>query len=107
MLTATLRLRILPHRQQDTLEILRYVMNDIRWLSGCLECHISRDLEHEDQIVYREVWRSQRELERHLQSPRFRYVLEAMELASQPPEVSFHTETFIGGMEMIRAAREG
>ena len=41
----------------------------------------------------------------HLQSARFRYILEAMELASQPPEISFHAVTLIGGMELIEAAR--
>jgi quinol monooxygenase YgiN len=105
-ITATVRLSIPPQKQQQVVEILRYVMEDIRWLAGCQECHISRDLDHEDDIVFQEVWRSQKDLEQHLQSLRFRYILEAMELASQPPEISFHAATLIGGMEVIQAARK-
>jgi quinol monooxygenase YgiN len=105
-ITATVRLRVPPQKQQNALEVLRFVMEDIRRLSGCLDCRISRDLEHEDEIFFQEIWRSQKDLEQHLQSERFRYILEAMELASRPPEVSFHTATLLGGMEMLRAVRE-
>jgi quinol monooxygenase YgiN len=104
-ITATVRLRVAPQNLHQVLEILRYVMDEIRWQSGCLDCHLVRDLDHDDAITFEEVWRSQKDLEQHLQSERYRYILAAMELASHPPEVLFNTETLIGGMEVIQAAR--
>ena len=77
----------------------------IRGQPGCVECHLSLDLEHEGEILFEEVWRSRKDLEWHLRSKHYDYVLEAMELASRPPEIAFLSETPIGGMEVIQAAR--
>lgn len=105
MIAAKLRIKVSAHNRQALVDILRFVMDGIRGRPGCLECHLALDLEYEDDILYEEVWRSQKELAWHLGSERYRYILEAMELGSQPPEIVFLSETPIGGMEVIQAAR--
>jgi quinol monooxygenase YgiN len=105
MITAKLRITVAAHNRQALVDILRFVMDSIRGQSHCLGCHLALDLDHEDDILYEEVWRSQKDLAWHLGSERYRYILEAMELGSQPPEIVFLSETPIGGMELIQAVR--
>jgi len=52
-----------------------------------------------------ERWRSREALERHLRSPLYCRVLEAMELSRQPPEVEFFAVQDIGGLELVEKAR--
>jgi quinol monooxygenase YgiN len=56
-------------------------------------------------ICYMERWRTREALDRHLRSPLYCRVLEAMELSQSPPKVEFFTVQDVGGLNLIEQAR--
>lgn len=105
MIASRLRMQVSQQKRDALLEVLGYIIDRIRGQPGCIECRLSSDLEDEDEIIFEELWRSRKDLEEHLRSTHYGYVLEAMELANRPPEIAFLSETSIGDMEVIQAAR--
>ena len=70
-----------------------------------MECGIYEQLEGDRHILYVEHWRSAEDLSRHIQSDQYLSLLLAMEMASQPPEVSYLDVADVKGMEWIEALR--
>ena len=68
-------------------------------------CHISKDVEDDNVLVYEESWRSQEDLARHLRSEKYLNILMVMEMALKHPEVSFNTVSTSSGLETIEKAR--
>lgn len=68
-------------------------------------CHISRDLDKRNMIFYWEEWQSREDLERHIRSPKYRQLLEIIELSAQKPEIKFLTITKTEGLEVVERVR--
>jgi quinol monooxygenase YgiN len=105
MILATLRMIIPSDKQLETLSVLRWIADQDRCLPGCLSFRIYHDDEEEDFLMIEELWRSQEELERRLQSDNYRHMLLLAETATQPPEIKFQTITESAGLEVIERAR--
>lgn len=58
-------------------------------------------------ILYMEKWRSKEDMNRHIRSDLYMRVLNAIELASEPPEISFYEGTETTGIELIEEIRTG
>jgi len=72
---------------------------------GCMGCHISRDIEKPNTLIYSEKWQTREDLEKHIRSPNYRLVLEIIELSSQEPEIKFFTISKIEGLEVVTCTR--
>ena len=57
-------------------------------------------------IVYLEMWGSRQALHRHIRSGLYIRILHAIDLASQPPEISFYEIFGQEGLELVQALRE-
>ncbi len=107
MIHAMVRIVAKPERQMEALKILCSLAERTRALTGCESCFVYRDAQLELAIVLDERWNDLESLTRHLCSDDYRNVLLAMEIASEPPEVTFETVSLVQGMEMIKKARTG
>lgn len=105
MILATLRMMIPPDKIHETLEFLRWVAKQTRCISGCLSFRIYHDDDGDALIMVEELWNSQEELDRHLQSDNYRHMLMLAETASEPPEIKFHTIITSAGLELVERAR--
>ena len=105
MIIASARIIPLPDKRIDVLEILRHVQNRMRASSGCISCTIYEEDGETAAILYLELWRSQEELQRHIQSPLYLQILTAIDLASELPEIRFDEVANSQGLELIEALR--
>lgn len=74
--------------------------------ADCLNCTITIGTQEESRMIcYTEEWRSREALDRHLRSPSYTRILEAMESSQLPPVVLFYETNDVGGLELIELAR--
>ena len=105
MLITILKLKPQRGKQQEIINILRFVEDQTHLENRCLECGVFIPSLDGDPILYLDQWLSTEDLYRHIQSPIFRGVISAMELASEPPEISFHEIASTQGLELVEALR--
>ena len=53
-----------------------------------------------------EEWEAMAELERHIASDEFRKIMAIMDMAVEPPEISFHSVSSTFGFELVEKIRE-
>ena len=106
MIAATLKIELTSHERGEVLELVKSLREPTRAEPGCVDCYVYQDLHDENLIILEEVWESRADLDRHIRSHRYRYILALMETASKPPEVRFHTISHTAGMEVVKAARQ-
>ena len=86
----------------DVLESVKVVIAN---LPDCLECSVAVEAEEDGQVFYMEQWRTREALDRHLRSPLYSRVLEAIELSRTVPEIAFFEVSGVGGLELVEKAR--
>jgi quinol monooxygenase YgiN len=101
-------IKIMPHpdKGHEVIDALLSIKGRTRVSSGCLECTLAQ-MENEDAstVLYIELWNSWEDLCCHIRSRTYGRILEALELSSIPPEVSFFQISSVKGMEVIEAER--
>jgi quinol monooxygenase YgiN len=105
MYLAILKLKPQLGKQQEMLDILQSVEDQTRLECRCIVGGVFVQSLEEVSILYLEQWSSKEDLYRHIQSPLYRWVLSAMELSCEPPEISFHEVTRTYGMDLIESLR--
>ena len=88
------------------IEALRVWMGRTQVQPGCIQCRISLDTEEQNIILYQEEWNSWHDLEKHISSDRFSWILELMEQSSNQPDLSFCDVHETRGMEYVKKLRE-
>ena len=91
--------------EHTTIDVFESLKVAIASLPDCLECIVAVEAGEDGQICYMEQWRTRESLDRHLRSPLYGRVLEAMELSRAEPEVSFFKVSRIGGLELVGNVR--
>jgi len=92
-------------KQSEALEILGSMTEQIQFESGCISCRVYRGVEDVRAIMLEELWMSDKDLQRHLRSEKYRKVLLVVEMAVELPEIRFDTIAHSSGVETIEAAR--
>jgi quinol monooxygenase YgiN len=105
MILATLRMILPSDKKHDVLDFLRFMGEQTRCMPGCISFRIYHDDEEDDFLMVEELWNSQEDLDRHLQSDNYRHMLFLAETATQPPEIKFQTIAESAGLEMVERAR--
>ena len=100
-----LRIIPLPPQIEAVIHALLVQMRRVRVQRGCIQCHISQDAQEENVILYQEEWNSWNEIETHIRSIRFNWILELIEQSSNAPELSFSDVREIRGMDYVRKLR--
>jgi quinol monooxygenase YgiN len=105
MVRSTIRMRLPLKKQSEALEILGSMAEQIQFEPGCISCRLYRDVQEDRVLMLEEMWASEKELQRHLRSDRYRKVLLVVEMAAEPPEIRFDTIGHSSGVETIEKAR--
>ena len=92
-------------KREALLEILRFVEQHVRPRTGCLGCGVFEAADGAKEIIYVERWRSAKDLRAHIQSRLYLHILNAMELASEAPKVSFYEVSQTRSIELIGELR--
>ena len=91
--------------EQKIIDVFESLKVAIANIPDCLECIVAVEAGEDGQVCYIEQWRTHEALDRHLRSPLYGRVLEAMELSRAEPEVSFFEVSRIGGLELVGNVR--
>jgi quinol monooxygenase YgiN len=105
MIQATIKMSFSPEKIDETLNILRSIVERTRAEAGCISCSVYLDTEDKSAVVFEEKWRSNDDLQRYLRSEDYQKVLLVMEMANRKPDVRFDTITVSSGVEIIEKAR--
>ena len=105
MVRSTIRMLIPLEKQSEALEILGSMTEQTQFEPGCLSCRLYRSVEDARAIMFEELWLSDEDVKRHLQSDKYRKVLLVVEMAAEPPEIRFDNIKHLGGVERIEQAR--
>ncbi|NLC71969.1 MAG: antibiotic biosynthesis monooxygenase [Desulfuromonadaceae bacterium] len=105
MIDATIKLTSQPDKLKEILQTLKAILLSIRYEQGCISCHCYVDVEAENNIFFREEWKTREDLDVHLRSTHFGILIGAMKLLKNEPEIRFNTITSTDGAEAVKAAR--
>ena len=92
-------------KQSEALEIIGSMIEQTQFEPGCVSCRIYRGVEDARTIMFEELWLSEEDLKRHLQSDKYHKVLLVVEMAVEPPEIRFDSIAHSSGLETIEQAR--
>ena len=101
-----IRIVSVPERRDKILEMLASVARQARLMHGCADGTVCEETGNGNAILYLESWESIEALQRHVRSDLYLRVLYAMDLACEPPEITFYEISGEKGMELIRELRE-
>jgi quinol monooxygenase YgiN len=89
------------------LDVLRSVQNHTRVVVGCMDCMVFEESDGgAATILYLERWDSKAALDRHIRSNIYIRILHAMDLADEPPEISFYEVFGETGLEVVHELRK-
>ena len=91
--------------REEVLDALKRFSQFTEISSGSICCNINRDVINHDTILYLEEWQNREDLERHIQSPKYRELLEIIEQSMGKPEINFLTVSEIEGLELVQKLR--
>lgn len=101
-------IKIYPSAEMESviIDVLESLKGPIAANADCLDCTITVGCDEESRVIcYAEQWRSREALDRHLRSPSYSRILEAMEFSQLPPVVLFYETNDVGGLELVELAR--
>lgn len=105
MLLSLITIHPVPGEESKVIDVLDSVQGLIAANADCQGCLFTAMVGPGKSICYMERWRTREALDRHLRSPLYCRVLEAMELSRTPPTVEFYDIIGIGGLELIENVR--
>jgi quinol monooxygenase YgiN len=105
MIDVTIKMSVPADKRMEVLQTVKSLLGPIRNEPGCLSCHCSVDAESEHIIIFRQEWKTKKDLSAHLKSDHFSILLGAMKLLCNEPEIRFNTIASTAGKEAITAAR--
>ena len=105
MIISIIKIYPTTESEHTIIDVLESVKILIANLPDCLECSVAVEAEEGGRICYMEHWRTREVLDRHLRSPLYNRVLEAMELSQAIPEIAFFEVSSVGGLELVEKAR--
>lgn len=106
MILALLEIYPQPGKRKEVIDIFLSGQGQILVKPGCLGCDLMAGIQ-DDKLVYIEKWESNKEFSRHLGSEDYFRILNALEFASRPPNISFFEIRDEKGMEVIEQIRNG
>jgi quinol monooxygenase YgiN len=106
MIWMNLKIIPLPDRTEELIRALRLQMGRTQVQPGCLHCQIHQDADQPNVVIYHEQWKSWTDIERHIGSDRFAWILELMELSCNTPDLQFCDVNETRGMEYVRRIRK-
>jgi len=105
LVRSIIRMLIPLEKQNEAIEILGSMIEETQFEPGCVSCRLYRGVEDTRVIMFEELWTSDQDVQRHLQSDKYHRILLVIEMAEEPPEIRFDTIAHSTGVESIEKAR--
>jgi quinol monooxygenase YgiN len=105
VILSLIELTPIPSKREDLLELLRYCATQVRTARGCLGSNVYEAGDIDRTVLYLERWGSTKEFHRHVQSNLYRAVLNGIDLAEGPREISFYEVSNTKSMDLVAALR--
>jgi quinol monooxygenase YgiN len=106
VILSLIELKPVPGNRESILQLLQFCVDSAKTRPGCLGSAIYEAGEEHGTILYLERWRSEKGFHRHIQSKLYREILNAMDLAEEPREFTFHEVTETKSLELVVALRK-
>ena len=105
MILSVIQLKSAPGTREEILNLLRFSKGRLEARQGCLGANVYQALDETETILYLERWGSEEEFRRYVQSSLYLGLLNALDLAGEPPLVSFHEVADTKSLDLIAALR--
>jgi quinol monooxygenase YgiN len=105
MIVCLLKIIPRPDKRHEVMDLLNSVQGPTEVRSGCMECSVFEEKIPEGRILYLEQWSSREAFQEHILSSLYNRVLSAMDLADEPPDISFYEASQAKGLEFVEALR--
>lgn len=104
---ASIRLKIPLKKQSEALQILESVREQTQFEPSCIHARVYRETNDVKGVLFEELWTNDSDLDRHLKSEAYKWILLAIEMADTVPEIRFDRILESSGFEIIQKARTG
>ena len=101
MIIHLMRIKVKPRYRNDAVLTIRSSLWPTQAQRGCLECTLYSQIDNDDGLLLIEKWESWKLFKNHIESERFRLLLETIELGKEEPSVEIHTVTSTKGLDDI------
>ena len=105
MILLNIELTPIHGKRDEIIELLQFSIDRLKTKPGCLSSGVYEACDEKRTILYVERWRSEEELNRHIQSNLYLVVLNVLDLAAEPPDIRFNAVSGTKSMELIMALR--
>ena len=102
---ASIRMIFPSNKWKEVLNTLHPLVEQTKLEEGCVSCRLYRDVHEKRAFMLEQIWMGEKNLERHLCSNNFLPVLLVMEMATELPEIRFHTVSNSTGIDTIERVR--
>jgi quinol monooxygenase YgiN len=106
MIVLILTLKVSPSDRKDVVSIFNTIAGSTSVKPGCKKVKLYSDIDDDDELLLIEEWDAMPGLERHIGSDDFRKIMAIMDMAIEPPDISFNTVTSIKGFELVEKIRK-
>jgi len=96
----------LAEKQKEVMQTLLSMIESTGRESGCLSCHVFRDIGDENVFNLIDEWETREDLDQHIKSTKFGVLLGTKSLLCEPPNIQIHTVSHSEGMAAVNAARD-
>jgi len=105
MIVLILSLKVSPSDRRNVVNVFDTIAGSTSVKPGCKKVKLYSDVNNDDDIILIEEWITKAELEQHIASDEFRKIMAIMDMAIEPPEISFHTVSSVDGFELVEKIR--
>ena len=105
MIDATIKITVPPEKWKEVLQTFKAILCPIRGEQGGISCNCYADVEAENNIFFKEEWKTSEDLNTHLKSVHFSVLIGAMKLLNKEPDIRFNTIASTSGVEAIKTLR--
>jgi quinol monooxygenase YgiN len=90
MILVIIRMKVLAEKRKELSQTITSLIGPMRTEKGCRRCDFCQSMENENELRIIEEWDTRENLDRYLNSERFRVLRGAMNLLQEPYEIMFH-----------------
>jgi quinol monooxygenase YgiN len=89
MILAIIRMKVLSEKRMELSQTMTSLCGSIRMEQGCRRCDFCRGIDDEYRFFLLEEWDTRKNMMTHLKSDHFKVIRGAMNLLSEPYEMTF------------------
>lgn len=105
MIVFILSLKVSPSIRKEVVSVFDTIAGSTSVKPGCKKVRLYSDVDDDDDLLLIEEWESMPDLERHVASNEFRKIMAIMDMAMEPPGVSFNSVSSTMGFELVEKIR--